>query len=36
VFGTTPTGVAHEFDVLRTCASEGRDYRSIDTTVLVI
>ncbi|MGB7797662.1 MAG: LLM class F420-dependent oxidoreductase [Pseudonocardiaceae bacterium] len=36
VFGTTPTEVAHKFDVLREhCAAEDRDYDSIEKTVLV-
>ncbi len=36
VFGTTPTKVAHKFDVLREhCAGEDRDYDSIEKTVLV-
>ncbi len=36
VFGTTPAEVAHKFDVLREhCAVEGRDYDSIEKTVLV-
>ncbi len=36
VFGTTPTEVAQKFDVLREhCAAEGRDYDSIEKTVLV-
>lgn len=35
VFGTTPAEVAHKFDVLRKhCEAEGRDYDSIDKTVL--
>ncbi len=36
VFGTTPTEVARKFEVLREhCADEGRDYDSIEKTVLV-
>jgi F420-dependent oxidoreductase-like protein len=36
VFGTTSAEVAHKFDVLREhCATEDRDYDSIDKTVLV-
>lgn len=36
VFGTTPAEVAHKFDVLREhCATEDRDYDSIEKTVLV-
>jgi F420-dependent oxidoreductase-like protein len=36
VFGTTPADVAHKFDVLREhCAAEGRDYDSIEKTVLI-
>lgn len=35
VFGTNPTEVAQKFDVLREhCAAEGRDYDSIEKTVL--
>jgi alkanesulfonate monooxygenase SsuD/methylene tetrahydromethanopterin reductase-like flavin-dependent oxidoreductase (luciferase family) len=37
VFGTTPAEVVHKFDVLRKhCEAEGRDYDSIDKTVLAI
>lgn len=36
VFGTSPDDVAHKFDVLRAhCADEGRDYDSIEKTVLI-
>ncbi|MGH3841855.1 MAG: LLM class F420-dependent oxidoreductase [Pseudonocardiaceae bacterium] len=36
VFGTSPAEVARKFDVLREhCAAEGRDYDSIEKTVLV-
>ncbi|MFC0029936.1 LLM class F420-dependent oxidoreductase [Micromonospora chaiyaphumensis] len=36
VFGNSPAEVARKLDVLREhCAAEGRDYRSIDKTVLV-
>lgn len=35
VFGTSAEGVAHKFDVLRNhCEAEGRDYDSIDKTIL--
>jgi F420-dependent oxidoreductase-like protein len=36
IFGVTPADVAHKLDVLREhCAAEGRDYDSIEKTVLV-
>jgi F420-dependent oxidoreductase-like protein len=36
VFGTTPAEVAHKFEVLREhCATEDRDYDSIQKTVLI-
>ncbi len=35
VFGTSPAQVSHKFDVLRRhCEAEGRDYDSIDKTIL--
>lgn len=37
VFGTSPAGVSRKLDVLRGhCESEGRDYDSIDKTVLAV
>ncbi|MGH4023593.1 MAG: LLM class F420-dependent oxidoreductase [Pseudonocardiaceae bacterium] len=37
VFGSNPADVAHKFDVLRGhCAAEGRDYDTIEKTVLII
>ncbi|MFG3577955.1 LLM class F420-dependent oxidoreductase [Micromonospora chersina] len=37
LFGNSPAEVAHKLDVLREhCAAEGRDYDSIDKTVLVM
>jgi F420-dependent oxidoreductase-like protein len=37
LFGNSPTQVAHKLDVLRQhCAAEGRDYASIEKTVLVL
>ena len=37
VFGTSIPDVAHKFDVLREhCAAEGRDYDSIEKTVLFV
>ncbi|MFU8876304.1 LLM class F420-dependent oxidoreductase [Micromonospora sp. SL4-19] len=37
LFGNSPAEVAHKLDVLRAhCAAEGRDYDSIDKTVLVM
>jgi alkanesulfonate monooxygenase SsuD/methylene tetrahydromethanopterin reductase-like flavin-dependent oxidoreductase (luciferase family) len=36
LFGSTPDDVAHKLDVLRRhCADEGRDYDTIDKTVLL-
>jgi F420-dependent oxidoreductase-like protein len=37
VFGTSPEDVAHKLDVLRShCEAEGRDYHSIEKTVLAV
>ena len=37
LFGTSPADVAHKLEVLRShCATEGRDYDTIDKTVLAV
>ena len=37
LFGTSPDDVAHKLDVLRShCDAEGRDYHSIEKTVLAV
>ncbi|MCW3840559.1 LLM class F420-dependent oxidoreductase [Micromonospora yasonensis] len=37
IFGNSPDEVAHKLDVLREhCAAEGRDYRTVEKTVLVM